>query len=218
MSGFLTRLLAMNERGPNVVLAPDPEALREQQKSCVEWKWRCDVCRDCYSICAEAEECCKNTANEHCELLPEALMVHIVWRCGNCAETHLEENKARTCCQGSDLVSMVYACPDCDDCYDHEDDAIECCLPHVQDVAVNARMPQCMVCMHKVQMGSVNDRVQWWTEAARCCLPVKSDVLTTEDCDEVARLLVSGVSWADAVAQVEAQVREKRKEQACQMH
>lgn len=171
MSGFLTRLLAANECGPNVEYKKTKDAKAGASK---------------------------------------------VYLCPECRDSHDDYTDALACCQPT--LETAWVCDSCDAEYGAKERAVACCKETLNE---GQRLPQCMVCMYCVSINDVadaDDKLEWWIEAAKCCLPVKSDVLTSEDCVQVGELLARGVSWVDAVAQIEAKVREKRKEQACQVH
>lgn len=163
MTGFLTRLLAANECGPNVEYTKTKESKAGASK---------------------------------------------VYLCPECSEAHDDRDDALRCCRPH--VETAWVCDVCDTQYGTKERAQNCCK---DAPAEGQRMPQCMVCLHCISSDDVtdgDDKLEWWVEAAKCCLPVKSDVLTTEDCTQVGELLMRGVSWVDAVAQVESDVKIKR--------
>lgn len=213
-TGFLTRLLQVNQASPHVERLRNYDQMLEARESDVQMKYACDLClNDDFDTYAEAYDCCERFAKVSVTYLePDALMVDWAWMCQVCYEERDSEEAARECCPRIKSVSQRYECFDCWERHDSVALASYCCAIQ-EDLLVEGRAPQCMVCMRAVEGGGVTDKsepLSWWIAAAECCLPVKSDVLTTVDCREVGKLLVRGVSWTDAVAQVEAAARERQ--------
>lgn len=209
--GFLTRLLAQNERGDNVALSGTDEKKRQMELlEDVATSWRCKCCRRMHDESQEAISCCSHEPVKATDGPgPDAQS----WRCVGCGMTSPSQVLARGCCEDHDFAEQMHICPECNDAHDSKQEAADCCeFPEVDGHPLG-RVPQCMVCMRCVELSTVwprNDPVQWWVEAAKCCLPVKSEVLTTEDCEQVGTLLAHGSTWVDAVAQVEARAMAAR--------
>lgn len=209
-TGFLTRLIAQNLNGPHVALWS--EALADEMaagvRQSVDKSYVCTVCNDGHSSHERAKNCCSHDPEEIVVVLDNALMVHIEYECRNCEAVHASCGEATACCPKATYIYTEYVCPTCEESHEDKDDASTCCIPDGQ-MAVLGKKPQCMVCLVSVKscwvMGDAHEKLSWWVEAAKCCLPVQHPTLTTADCMRVGQLLAGGTGWLDAIAQVESE-------------
>lgn len=203
-AGFLTRLIALHEMGPNVATRSPADYERETQsrQHDVERVWECALCLDSHDSYTDAKECCDHTASEEWFVVEGMLMACVIFKCAACKLAYESKRAAETCCE---YVALKHECPDCSDLHSAMQDAVCCCLAP-PEVIVRGQSPQCMVCLQEVAPRSTmskSDAVEWWTEAARCCLPVKHPTISSHDCAAIGALLARGVTWSAAMEQVE---------------
>lgn len=106
MSDFFTRLIAVNEAGPNMPAAGQVDPSEIQQV------YVCEQCEAAHDHFTQAEDCCR----------PE---VFREYRCPTCRETHTERADAAHCC-GDGGPAMC--CPLCMKSAESYEDAADCCL------------------------------------------------------------------------------------------
>lgn len=207
--GFLTRLLAQNENSGSVALdSPTKKQEKQRQMELLEdvaTSWRCKCCSRVHDGSHEAINCCSHEPVKATDGPgPDAQS----WRCVGCGMTSPSQVLARGCCDDHDFAELIYSCPECDDTHDSKQEAVDCCaFPDVDWRHPLGRVPQCMVCMRCVEASTVlprTDPVQWWIEAAKCCLPVKHPSITSHQCESLGVLLANGSSWVDAMARIES--------------